>query len=290
MRREVNVLPFGRADIDGGHSLAGPDTVGYHKVIPSDITAEYIALVTRFGGDAPLGFAPSEFKFAFPLSARLGQSDPIFLSISRKFNETNWIEVVNILDSSVMATINYYAADGRILESVDAMIPANAQMHFNASERLPENGTGFAMIIPRVQRSIIAQSMGYLREVSSGSVTSVYGAQARRAVPCVQSGSYNLFLGMENWLLLGNPTNETVETLLKLTGPGMDQEKTILLPPKSSQFLPIHDGTQYGTSSDTYGLLAIYPKDPSVRLFAQVLRLRFRADNSTDFSAPLPVR
>jgi hypothetical protein len=246
--------------------------------------------VTRFGGNATAGFAPSAFKFAFPLSAKLGQSDPVFLPVSRKFGESNWIEVVNILDTSVGATINYYASDGTILESLDAFINPNAQLHFNASERLPEGGTGFAMIIPKEPRSIIAQSMGYLREAASGSVTSVYGAQARRAVPCVQSGSYNLFLQMENWLLVGNPTNNFVEASINLTGPDMLTQKNILLAPKSSRFLPIHDAFEFNTQNDTYGLLAVYPADSSVRLFAQVMRVRFRSDGTPDFSAPLPVR
>ncbi|HMO16454.1 MAG TPA: Ig-like domain-containing protein [Oligoflexia bacterium] len=290
MRREVEVPSFGRSDIDGGHDVAGPGVVGYHKIVPRNVTAQYIAQITRFGGNAPAGFAPSEFKFALPLIARLGQSDPIFLPISRKFGETNWIEVVNILDQPVGATINYYASDGRVLESVEALIPANAQLHFHASSHLQEGGSGFAMIVPREHFSLVAQSMGYLRESQGGSVTSVYGSQARRAVPCVQTGSYNLYLGMQNWLLVGNPTNEVVQATLRLTGPSMITDKVISLSPKSSQLIPIHDNATYNTAPDTYGLLAVYPKVESVRLFTEVIRVRYRADGTPDFSVPIPVR
>lgn len=290
MRRFIRVPGFGRLDVDGGHDIAGPDTVGYHKVIPDDVSSEYISMVTRFGGNAPQGFAPSEFKFAFPLSASLGQSDPIFLPISRKFDENNWIEVVNILDTSVSAIINYYSDNGSVLESLNAIIPANAQMHFNASASLKVGGSGFAMIVPQTPRSIIAQSMGYLREEVSGSVTSVYGAQARRAIPCVQSGSYNLFLGMENWLLVGNPTNEFVSAKLRLSGPGNITEKTLILSPKSSKLLPIHNSIEFSTRKDTYGLLALYPDEPSIRLFSQMMRVRFKDPKTPDFSVPLPVR
>ncbi len=290
LRREIEVPSFGRADVDGGHDLAGPNVVGYHKIVPFNVTAEYIAQITRFGGDAPAGFASSSYKFAFPLLSKLGASDPIFVPVSNKFGESNWVEVVNILDKEVQATINYYSTDGKLLESADALIPANAQLHFNATAELPTGATGYASIVPGTPYSITAQSIGYLRETSSGSVTSVYASQARRAVPCVQSGAYNLYLDMQNWLLVANTTNDTLKATVKITGPSLSSNKVITLAPRASVYLPIHANTELGTKPDTYGLIAVYPEDSAVRLFSEVMRLRYKSDGSPDFSMPVPVR
>ncbi|MFN8392503.1 MAG: M64 family metallopeptidase [Bdellovibrionota bacterium] len=290
LRRRIEVAPFGRADVDGGHDLAGPNVVGVHVIIPDNVTAEYIAQLTRFGGDAPAGFAPSKYKFAFPLSAKLGQSDPIYTPISTKFNEYNWIEVVNILDKEVGASINLYARDGSLLESVDATLQPHAQLHFNAADYLPAGQTGYASIVPREPYSLIAQSMGYLREPVSNGVTAVYGSQARRALPCLQSGSYNLFLNMQDWLLVANTTNDTVTAKIQLTGPTLQSEKALTLAPRASVYLPIHDVSQFGAQKDTYGLIAVTPTDTSIRLFAEVMRVRYRANGTPDFAAPTPVR
>jgi len=290
MRREVEVPSFGRADIDGGHGIAGPNVVGFHKIVPLTLTSEYIAQITRFGGDAPAGFASSGFKFAVPLSSKLGQSDPIFMPISNKFDQANWIEVVNILDKEVGASINYYSQSGEILESIDAVIKPNSQLHFNASTALPVASSGFAVVVPFEPYSIVAQSMGYMKEPNTGSITSVYGSQARRALPCAQSGSYNLFLGMENWLLVANTTNVSVEATVLFSGPNSVAEKSIVLTPKGTTLIQIHDNPSLKTTPDSYGLISVYPKDSSVRLFSEVLRLRYKANGNPDFSVPVPVR
>ncbi len=290
LSRELDIPAFGRADVDGGHDLAGPNVVGIHIVKPNNVSAPYIAQVTRFGGDTPAGYAPSKFKFAFPLSAKLGQSDPIYTPISSKLNEYNWIEVVNILDKPVGAAINFYASDGRLLESLDATLNPHAQLHFNASDYIAVDEIGYASIVPREPYSIIAQSMGYLREPTTGSITAVYGSQARRALPCVQSGSYNLFLSMKNYLLVANTTNNPVEALIQLTGPNLMSEKSLTLAPRASVYLPIHDPAQFGARPDTYGLIAVHARDTSIRLFAEVMRVRYRTNGAPDFAAPTPVR
>lgn len=290
MRREVDVPSFGRMDIDGGHGIVGPNVVGYHKIIPKHVTSEYIVQLTRYGGNSPAGFAPSQFKFAVPLSSKLGQSDPQYMPISNKFGESNWIEVINILDKSVGASINYYSSSGVLLESVDAFLDANSQLHFEASRRLPANEVGYAVVVPFEPFSIVAQSMGYLRDRSAGSVTAVYGTQSRRIVPCMQAGSYNLYLNMQNYVLVANPTNDIVEATVSFSTPTSIVEKNITLMPKAATQIPVHGNQELRTKPDTYGLISVYPKDPSIRLFSEVLRLRYRANGNPDFAMSVPIR
>lgn len=177
-----------------------------------------------------------------------------------------------------------------MLESLDASLNPHAQIHFNASNYLGNLESGYVAIVPREPYSIIAQSMGYLREPTSGGITAVYGSQARRALPCVPSGSYNLFLGMQNYLLVGNTTNETVEAIIQLTGPNLMTEKSITLAPRASVSLPIHDPAQFGARANTYGLIAVRGRNTSTRLFAEVMRVRYRTNGAPDFAAPTPVR
>jgi len=177
-----------------------------------------------------------------------------------------------------------------LIESVDATFEPHSQLHFNAGGNLAEGETGYAVVVPREPYSLIAQSMGYLREPSTGSVTAVYGSQARRALPCLQSGSYNLYLTMQNWLLVANTTNDQIEATVHLTGPNLQSEKTLVLAPRESVYLPIHDLTQFGARPDTYGLISVTPKDSSLRLFAEVMRVRYRPNGMPDFAAQTPIR
>lgn len=290
LRRVIEVPAFGRFDIDGGHGIAGPSVVGVHIIRPQNITAEYIAQLSRFGGDTPAGYAPSKYRFALPLVAKLGQSDPIYAPISNKFGEMNWLEVVNILDRPAAVAVNLFSHSGQLIESIDATLEPHAQVHLDAASYLPPDDTGYAEIIPREPYSVIAQSMGYLRERTSGSVRSIYGAQARRALPCYVSGSYNLFLNMQNWLTLANPSNESITATLLLTGPNINSEKTYQLGPRASVHLPLHDPAAFGLRADTYGQIIVKGNATNTRLFAEVMRLRYRNDGLPDFATIIPVR
>ena len=55
VRRELTLPPAGRADVDGGHGLAGSSAIGLHEIIPANARAPYIAQLIRYGGDAPGG-------------------------------------------------------------------------------------------------------------------------------------------------------------------------------------------------------------------------------------------
>ena len=289
MRRVVEVPAFGRVDMDGGHDLAGPSVVGTHIIIPENIRAKYIAQLTRFGGNAPAGFAPSEYKFAFPLVASYPMSDSIFTSISNTYGEFNWLEIVNTRGEAVHVAINMLNEDGQLLESVDAVLPPYAQQHFDAASFLAPGQTGYAEVIPSTPRSVVAQSMVYFRDPQNGSITAMYGSQARRPGKCAQTGSYNLFLDMENYIPVVNTSHDPVNVTLVLNGPEHTAERVITLAPRSFERLALHDPELLNTSPNTYGQVKIYGND-QVHIFSQILRLRFRDDGLIDFAVPTPVR
>ncbi|MCB0324954.1 MAG: hypothetical protein KDD69_15330 [Bdellovibrionales bacterium] len=290
LRREIEVPAFGRADIDGGHDLAGPSVVGMHKIVPLNISVRYLAQLTRFGGDVPAGFFPSQYRFAFPLVAKHGSSESVYAPISNRLQEFNWLEVVNITDQEVRVGISLHSASGTLLESIDATLAPNSQTHIDAAALLPPGEVGYAMVKPEAPKSIIAQSMVYFRDLASGSVTSLYGSQARPLSSCAQSGSFNLFLGMENWLTVANASLEPLDVVVSLSGATVSSNTPYTIPAQGALSLPLHDGGVFGTTPNTYGLVTIRGGKPGIGFFGEVLRLGKDAEGRVDFSAPTAVR
>jgi hypothetical protein len=290
MRREIEVAGFGRADVDGGHDIAGPSVVGMHKIVPRDIRVRYIAQLTRFGGNAPAGFFPSEYKFAFPLVAKHGSSEPVFVPISNRLGEFNWLEVVNIKDQEIRVGISLYSSEGVLLESVDSILAPHAQVHFDAAAILPGQDVGYAMVKPNIPKSIIAQSMFYFRDQLSGSVTSLYGSQGRPIAGCAQTGSYNLFLGMENWLTVANSSDRPLQVSVAMNGAQVDSSTVFEIPARGAVTLPLHDIQVFGAPSDSYGLVSVQSARSDAKVFTEVLRLRKDGEGLVDFSVPIAVR
>jgi hypothetical protein len=289
LRRQLEVPSFGRVDVDGGHDLAGPSVVGSHIILPADETIKYISLLTRFGGNVPAGYAPSEYRFAFPLMARRGASQAVYAPITNKFEEFNWLEVINILDEEVRAAVSLYSADGQLLEAVDVVLAAHAQEHIDAARFVGAGNVGYAVVIPKTPNSLVAQSMVYYRDAATGSITSLYGSQARRAYPCSVAGSYNLFLNMENYLSVANPSDEDVSISVLLTGPNLREEKKFSVPARKSLNLEIHNPELFSPAEDSYGLVSV-KTNGSGRIFAELIRVRWREDGVADFAVPTAVR
>ena len=289
LRRDIEIPPFGRADIDGGHDLAGPSVVGEHIIMPRNSQIKYIAQLTRFGGNAAAGFMPSAYRFAFPLVAREGASEPVFAPLSRQFDQFNWLEVVNILDEEVRASINLYRANGELVESMDAVLPPHGQYHFDAASYLNIGETGYAMVMPAKERSLIAQSMVYYRNPANGSITALYGSQARTGTNCTLSGSYNLFLNMENWLTVANTADTTVQATIKISSDAVYTERTFEVPARGSLNLPLHDAQLFNLPPNSYGLVAVTGGDGVSLLFGELLRARFLPGTVADFAVPTTV-
>lgn len=290
MRREIDVPAFGRADVDGGHDLAGPAVVGMHKIVPKDISVRYIAQLTRFGGNSPAGYAPSQYKFAFPLTAKHGSTEAVYAPISSRLNEFNWLEVVNIKDQEIRVGISLYSSQGRLLDSLDAVLPPNSQHHIDAASFLASGEVGYALVKPNIPKSIIAQSMFYFRDLGTGSVTSLYGSQARPLSGCSQTGSYNLFLGMENWLTVSNSSDTIEEVSVALSGGSVNSLNTFSIPARGAITLPLHDLTTFEAPTNSYGLVRVKGSSSNAEIFSEILRLSKTSNGEVDFSVPISVR
>ena len=287
--RSTMVSGFGRVDLDGGHVLAGQGAVGQHVITPTDLDSPYSAQLVRFGTDALEGAAVDNYVFSFPFGAHAGNGRTTYLPISRQFSETNRIEIINTSDSSVDVELTFYDANGSE-QSEEIFLDAFAQEEFSIDSTYLEDGErGYVRIVPDEENSVIAQSLFFHLD-ANGSVSAMSAVSAREALGESSLSSYNLFLGMQNWLTISNTTDEDVSIEIDATSYASNGSQTLEIEANSSLSLAIHGSEALGTLSDTYGILEIDPdQDPS--LILDLHRVRYEEDGITiDYSFPTAVR
>ena len=285
--REANLPGFSRYDLEGGHELAGPSVVGSHSIEPLDTHAPYIAYITRYGGNRPPGFVPDRYSFAFPLMAKAGTARRQIVPISRKFGEENWLEVINGAGEPVTADVLLVDEQGNEIRRWEEVLDAHAQKHFNVSAELSNGQSAVALVTGSLPTSIIAESMFYFRS-SDGRIEAMYGSQAREALNRAVFGSYNLFLGMENWLKVANGTSVEARVQLIVNSSSAAAEEVFTLPGNASLLLPLHDTTRFHAVPDSYGTVELRTEEGKV-LFSELVRLR-RSGSAVDFAVPTSVR
>lgn len=285
--RQVMVPSFGRADVDGGHTMAGPGIVGLHEIIPQSSATNYIAQLIRYGANSGPGAPASGYFFAFPLSAHAGNGQPIMLPTSRQFSEANWIEVANLKNSTVNATVSFYNMSGAVQSNQVALAPHSQQHFFVDNSRLADISRGYVTIDADTPNSVIAQSMLYYRS-SEGSIRAMYGVESREPLGTIYNGSYNLYLGMQNWLSLSSSSSQYVSATIETIGPGGGSSNTYTLSPYGTLVFPIHDASDFNTVADSYGFVRVTADRPNV-LIADLTRMR-RPNSIFDFAFPTAVR
>ncbi|MCB0323433.1 MAG: CHRD domain-containing protein [Bdellovibrionales bacterium] len=283
----VAVSPLGRVDLEAGHVFPGPDRVGAHFIVPESDDVPYLAQLYRYGGNAPAGFSPTQYRFAFPLLAKAGSGQPQFAPISRGGGAENWVEVLNTLDEPITASVAVYDTAGTLLSEQSVPLEARAQQHINAGQFLPEGGSGYVRASGSKSGSLVGQSMFYFRDVTSGSVTAMYGSPLREQHGSEVYGSYNLFLGMSNWLKINNTSDSTIVATVSVYPPtGSPNVRMVELAPRAGVDLGLHE-SQFGTAPDSFGLVQVETNGSAL---TEVLRLRMTTSGAVDFAAPTPMR
>ena len=267
----ISLSAFGRLDVDGGHINPGPSHVGLLEVVPDNGSLSYLSQLVRYGYNASGGF-----DFAFPLIPRGGATGPSPLSVpvTTALNAQSWLEVANASPFTAGANVTFYDQNGANVGSTTlSNIPGRGQIHVNVNDFLGNFGLGHAQIIPFGSASVVSQAMVYARNSTSGSVEAMYGTPAIRVSSGAVTGSYNLFLGMFNWLKVINPSSSTLNvdlTVSSLSSSGSSQ--TLQLPPFSSRDLFLND-PGFGTIADSYGTVLLEPQGGGAVL-SQVLRIK----------------
>ena len=117
----------------------------------------------------------------------------------------------------------------------------------------------------------------------------MYGLQSRESSPAEATGSYNLYLGMQNYLQLFNADGDAVSvelTISSLSAPG--SSRTVSLAPHSAAVFALQDYSAFGTLPDTYGTVLVQPNSGGAVL-SQLVRMRYNASGLLEFAAPTQV-
>ncbi len=286
----LDIPPFGRMDIEGGHQNPGPQRVGLNVIIPDDPSSPYIGHLYRYGGQAGPGEPVTSYRFAFPLIARSGSGGKLRTSISSGAGASNWVEIANASNQSVSADVHFFSNAGQLLASQQLSLAPYAQQHLDASSLLSAGASGSVEIESSSVGSLLGQSMFYFREPNHGQILGMYGAPLQMIFGRRLLGSYNLFLGMFNWLRISNSGDSPLNVNLSVFSPlGSENSRSLSLPAHSGTDFGLHESSNFGTSPNTYGVIELAPES-AAKLHAEILRIKPRADGLTDFVAPTAVR
>jgi trypsin len=277
----VSIGASTRLDLEGGHQNPGPSNVGLIRISPSDSSGPYLAQLMRYGYGAG-----GAFEFAFPLIAKPGSTTIEAVPLGSTFLAQNWLEVINVGSAANDVRVNIYNVSGSLVNSQTLSIPAHGQTHLNVNQILGDQALGSATLVSLSGQPMTAESMFYYR-ATSGSISSMYGSQSRAAVGTAATGSYNLYLGMSNYLKLVNPNSSATSANLTITSSAASgSSRTVNLAAFETKELSLHDTSTYGTASDSYGSVVVTPTSPSLPLVHEVLRLRTDTSSQVEFTAP----
>lgn len=282
----ISLSSRNREDVDGGHLVPGPNSVGLLEIVPSDPNAKYTAQLVRYGSRS----GGAGFNFAFPLVATKGLTNTHYFSLGSRDVSQNWLEVMNPTSNPVQAQIIIYSENGAMLHNKTETIGARSQFHLNASDHISQGSIGFGKIIASGTGRIASQSMLYYQDSSTGSLASISGLQESPRKNGIINGSYNLFLSMESQLRIhnANSTPSNMQVRISSASSGGSTFNVSLAGNESKEF-NLHDYSSFGTSENTYGSVRITPSS-GANLVASTTRLKIGSNGLPQFVIPALLR
>ncbi len=256
----VSVPPFGKFDVSSGHERG--QGVYLNEIIPSDSSADYLASVTRYASNTVSGSGAKDYAYAMTRGAKAGEGSAQYALTDNRtgscFRKTSWVEIANVSASAVTAAISFYDQTGEVRATSSRSYPPKSQFHFNAGAVLDEGDLGFAKVESNVSNSLLVQTATYYYSCNSNALQTAYllPAQTEMTPPLV--GSYNLFLDMENELVIlsTGSVNRNIDISLRSAGEqifaGIDQ-----LRPNETFVYDLNNSETFNTQSDTYGTIRL---------------------------------
>lgn len=283
-----------RFDLSGGHESG--ENVFLNEIIPPTSTTPYLSAVVRYASNSTTGLA-SSYAFAMPVFAKGGSDDELVLPMVNQsgtcFTQTNWIEVVNVANTSNTVDVSFRDKNGAVFSTTTLNLGPRSQFHLYASALLSGRGSdrGTVRLQGSASDSVIGESVVYYHDCRSNRLQTAYNVQADtpRSVPL--SGSFNRFIGIENQLFVagGLGVPRSVELTLR-SGDSVVHDDTFSLSNFAATVLNLNDDS-FGTTADTYGLIGLDAASGD-QLFGYNLRLRRSGTNNAevDFAMPIPLR
>jgi hypothetical protein len=296
----VKLAPLGEVDTQCGHENG--QGAYLCEFIPEDGSTQYLSTVARYSENS-LRRRPAEtYNFAFALEGRAGADEPIYAPIRNErgecWSEQTWLEIANVREVPVIATVTYRDADGLALGSsgpTKVTIQPKAQVYLHASGMLTIGGVGSAEVSANQPGSIVAQSMFYYYDCKTNRVQSGFASALRTAQEQLQIGTYNTNLGMSNYLqvvsITPNPFDLNVTfgwrspgaNDLQILSPG-----SVRIDPRESVRIGLNSGP-FARSPNTYGTVTL-SSGLSRSYIAEVIRVREDSSGRIDFISTTSVR
>ena len=290
------VPPLGRVDVDGGHVYPGPGHIGMLELIPEDANGKYSASLVRYGmGSEPTHYT-DRYRFGVYLPTHTGTSAEQILALSTKHGAANYLEIGNTLSKQVMAKLKIYNGAGTQVLDKTYKIRAYAQLHLDPQEVLGADEDGVAILSATEQNALIASDLYYYRD-ETGRVQAVVSLDGEAARLSPAYGTYNLFLGMTNYLKVVN-LDSTSRSLRVITHGKVDSssgtkatdgtvEHQLPLQPRAISELLLSDSAQL--KPNTLGMLSLSDEVPAGST-AFVFRFKPGAGGDIDFVVASKVR
>ncbi len=275
------VLQAGARRDYSGHQF-GRNLVGLVEWAPANVYAEFQLRNIRYFYDNPFGI--ETFDAAFQLEGTVGSGEVLSAPLMVENNSSAIVEVLNVLDRSITATLEVHGPDGVLLHRERKALGAHASWHFIVDPILANIGAGMVTAQGSKAGSVVAIVMQYGRD-SFGGLRYLYGIQAKEAVGTYYRGSYNTFLNQGCNVLMVNPGDTAVTASLFMTRYDASWsygEELIVVPTKG---MVSYDACSH-ESDNQYGIVSIYPAQPSDRLMVTVLRI----GSGDDYQFPTPAR
>lgn len=291
----ITLAHFERRDLEAGHQFG--EGVFINEFIPASATTDYVATVTRYGTDSEPDDPFPDYRFAMPVDAKAGDTSDQFLPTMNMsescWQQTNWVEVVNVATVPITATLSFRDEAGTFIGSDEITLAAKSQFHFNASGILNVAGAelGSVRVSTTIANSLIAQSAVYYHSCNSNSLQSAFSMPSTPRIEDPLIGSFNRFLGIENQLLIVGATTGARQVDIELVSGGeliFDEVRTS----KGFSVLDLRlNDEEFGTSADTYGTINVDATQTDSVLGFNIRVRKSGPDNrEIDFAIPTLLR
>lgn len=269
------IPPFGKRDIQAGHEFSTGGAVGLVSVAPENSSTNYIATVNRYGVNND-----GSYSFSFGVPTRVG--NPAKMLLPAGGEGLSVLELANISNNTNSIAVSWHDQEGTEVSTVTEILTAYSQKHFIASAVL--GGAAAGTISIDGQGPVIAGTAQYFYD-HGGRITSGHYTEARESFGTTLSGSFNTYLGMDNWLRLGNLTNSNQTVVV---GYGNSNSTSIFLPAYGRRDAIIPTSEQEINPYGSYGSFTLTLPEPGA-VSASMTRSRI-VDSKLDFITTTPVR
>jgi uncharacterized protein YcfL len=246
--------------------------------VPASDTRPYYAALSRYSANSE-----TDYAFAITQAATFGESEPQIIAVTNLRNTRSYLETSNVLGSQVEMKLTWHDQNGVELGTLLAPIGPKATVHIPLMNQLPEGFSGSLRMEADNASALVAQSIVYQYDQGYQEVL-----EAQQVVPISSfatklSTSFNLYLGMANWLRLINLSDSSVEVVLNYSA---EYGQTYTLKAHARTDIAVHE---LPLSADSYGALTL-EVNRAAGLGGELVRARQDSAGKFEMLTTIPLR